>query len=59
MERADGAQDRARALAGFTSGAHGEVRKAVDELLAKGAKGVVLDLRNNGGGLLNEAVLIS
>jgi carboxyl-terminal processing protease len=46
-------------LAGFTSGAHGEVRDAVDELLGKGAQGVVLDLRNNGGGLLNEAVLIS
>jgi carboxyl-terminal processing protease len=46
-------------LSSFTSGAHGEVRKAVDELLDKGAKGIVLDLRNNGGGLLNEAVLVS
>jgi carboxyl-terminal processing protease len=46
-------------LSGFTSGAHGEVRKAVDGLLGKGAEGVVLDLRNNGGGLLNEAVLVS
>jgi carboxyl-terminal processing protease len=46
-------------LAGFTSGAHGEVRQAVDKLLDRGAEGVVLDLRNNGGGLLNEAVLTS
>jgi carboxyl-terminal processing protease len=46
-------------LAGFTSGAHGEVREAVDELLDKDAQGIVLDLRNNGGGLLNEAVLVS
>jgi carboxyl-terminal processing protease len=35
------------------------VRQAVDALIDKGAQGVVLDLRNNGGGLLNEAVLIS
>jgi carboxyl-terminal processing protease len=46
-------------LSSFTSGAHGEVRQAVDALIDKGAQGVVLDLRNNGGGLLNEAVLIS
>ena len=46
-------------LASFTSGAHGEVGKAVRRLLGKGAKAVVLDLRDNGGGLLNEAVLVS
>ena len=46
-------------LASFTSGAHGEVGQAVRRLLGKGAKAVVLDLRDNGGGLLNEAVLVS
>jgi carboxyl-terminal processing protease len=46
-------------LATFSSGAHGELREAIDRLLDKGARGVVLDLRNNGGGLLNEAVLVS
>jgi carboxyl-terminal processing protease len=46
-------------LAGFTSGAHGEVGTAVRRLLKQGADGVVLDLRDNGGGLLNEAVMVS
>ena len=46
-------------LTGFTSGAHGEVAAAVKKLLRQGADGIVLDLRDNGGGLLNEAVLIS
>ena len=46
-------------LSGFTSGAHGEVRGAVDKLRDRGAKGIVLDLRGNGGGILDEAVLVS
>jgi carboxyl-terminal processing protease len=59
MEQSDGRKIAHVRLSSFTSGAHGEVREAVDKLLGKGAQGVVLDLRNNGGGLLNEAVLIS
>ncbi|HET8756310.1 MAG TPA: S41 family peptidase [Solirubrobacteraceae bacterium] len=46
-------------LAGFTSGAHDAVKEAVTKLLDDGAEGVVLDLRDNGGGLLNEAVEVS
>lgn len=43
-------------LTGFTEGCAKEVRKAVISLKEKGAKCIILDLRSNGGGLLNEAV---
>ena len=46
-------------LAGFFPGAHGELRQEVEKLYQEGAEGIVLDLRGNGGGLLNEAVLVS
>ena len=47
------------ALVTFSSGAHGELRTAIERLRAQGARGIVLDLRGNGGGLLQEAVLVS
>jgi carboxyl-terminal processing protease len=46
-------------LLSFTDGVHGRLREKIDELLDKGADGIVLDLRGNGGGLLREAVLVS
>jgi carboxyl-terminal processing protease len=46
-------------LLSFTSGVHGELREEVDKLIERGAQGIVLDLRGNGGGLLREAVLVS
>jgi carboxyl-terminal processing protease len=46
-------------LVSFSSGAHGLLRREVDGLLKKGADGIVLDLRGNGGGLLTEAQLVS
>jgi carboxyl-terminal processing protease len=46
-------------LAQFSSGAHGELRGAIDKLLGRGAKGIVLDLRANPGGLVEEARLVS
>jgi carboxyl-terminal processing protease len=43
----------------FSSGAHGELRDTIERLYREGAEGLLLDLRGNGGGLLNEAVLTS
>jgi carboxyl-terminal processing protease len=43
----------------FTQGAHGALREEIDRLLERRAEGVLLDLRGNGGGLLQEAVLVS
>ena len=44
-------------LVSFTDGAHAALRKAVQRVEERGAQGIVLDLRGNGGGLLQEAVL--
>ena len=41
---------------GFTVNGSEDVRKAVVSLKEKGARGLILDLRGNGGGLLDEAV---
>src|SRR3954469_13132724 len=59
MRRADGHKIAYVHLAGFTAGAGDSVRAAVKKLLDQGATSVVLDLRDNGGGLLNEAVSVS
>lgn len=40
----------------FSEGAHALLGKAVKKVQKEGAKGIVLDLRHNGGGLLDEAV---
>jgi carboxyl-terminal processing protease len=46
-------------LADFGQTSYDEVRKAMLDGKAHGAKGYILDLRNNGGGLLEAAVQIS
>ncbi len=46
-------------LASFTENSHAEVRNAVQSLLHAGAKGILFDLRANGGGLVEEARLIA
>jgi carboxyl-terminal processing protease len=40
-------------------GIHGEVAQALESLLARHVKAVVLDLRDNGGGLVTEAQLVA
>lgn len=44
-------------LVSFSEGAHAFLRNAVRKVEREGAEGIVLDLRGNGGGLLQEAVL--
>jgi carboxyl-terminal processing protease len=44
-------------LAIFDEGSHAVLRHAVRKVEREGAEGIVLDLRGNGGGLLEEAVL--
>lgn len=46
-------------LTGFRDKASKEVKSALRKLKKEGAEKVILDLRGNGGGLLNEAVNIS
>lgn len=45
-------------LESFTENCSKDMRRAVVDLKKQGAKSFIIDLRNNGGGLLNEAVEI-
>ena len=46
-------------LASFTDGSGAELRTQVEKVLHQGARGLILDLRDNPGGLLNEAVNVA
>jgi carboxyl-terminal processing protease len=59
IRREDGRKIAYVTLASFTRGAHAELREEIEGLYRKGAEGLVLDLRGNGGGLLQEAILIA
>jgi carboxyl-terminal processing protease len=43
-------------LFGFARGAGEQIHEEVEDLVSDGVKGIVLDLRDNGGGLFQEAV---
>jgi carboxyl-terminal processing protease len=47
------------AISDFTAETYTEMRKSLDELKSKGMRGIILDLRNNPGGMLTSAVDIS
>jgi carboxyl-terminal processing protease len=57
IERVDGHEVAYVPYFGFSRGAHGELRTEIERLYREGAEGLILDLRGNGGGLLQEAVL--
>jgi carboxyl-terminal processing protease len=59
IRRRDGKRIAYVQLASFTRGAHGELRDLVERLYRRGAEALVLDLRGNGGGLLQEAILVT
>jgi len=59
VETVDGRKLGYVRLTTFSDGASISLRRAVDKAREKGAEGIVLDLRANGGGLLPEAVLTS
>lgn len=46
-------------LTSFTDGSSGELRLQVQKMLDAGAQALILDLRGNGGGLLDEAVKVA
>ena len=57
VERADGRKLGYVRLLSFSEGAHGQLAGAVEKVKKGGAEGIVVDLRHNPGGLLDEAVL--
>jgi carboxyl-terminal processing protease len=59
IAKRDGKKFAVVSLASFSSGVHGRLRQEIDKQIKAGAKGVVLDLRGNPGGLLREGVMVS
>jgi carboxyl-terminal processing protease len=59
IRRVEGLKLGILGLSQFSSGAHGEVDEALRRLMARGIRGLVFDLRGNGGGFVKEAQLIA
>lgn len=57
VEKMDGHELGYVRLLSFSEGAHAQLAGAVQKVEEEGAEGIVLDLRHNPGGLLDEAVL--
>ncbi|HEY6730026.1 MAG TPA: S41 family peptidase [Solirubrobacterales bacterium] len=56
FEKVDGRRLGYVRLLSFSEGAHGQLAQAVEKVEKEGVEGIVLDLRHNPGGLLDEAV---
>ena len=56
IERVDGRKVGYVLFSSFDQGAHAELRSEIERLYREGAEGLVLDLRGNGGGRLDEAI---
>ncbi|HEU4599701.1 MAG TPA: S41 family peptidase, partial [Solirubrobacterales bacterium] len=57
VEEVDGRELGYIRFLSFSEGAHAQLARAARKVQREGAEGIVLDLRHNGGGLLDEAVL--
>jgi carboxyl-terminal processing protease len=57
VEKVDGRKLGYVRLLSFSEGAHGQLARGIEKAKREGAEGIVLDLRHNPGGLLDEAVL--
>jgi carboxyl-terminal processing protease len=56
IERVNGHKVGYILYSSFDQGAHAELRNEIERLKREGAEGIILDLRGNGGGRLDEAV---
>lgn len=59
INKVGGKQIASIKIPGFYSGLTSDVRKLLKEMQSKGAEALIIDLRENGGGALNEAVELS